>query len=122
MPDVVVDGYRSMDERTQDGIPSPVYHLVGGSSSIQIANGRVTIAYQDSTVLQLRVAQKQTNGKWLAETIAGHQMPFKGAYGFYASMRISGNNGIISSYAVNQTADSMNFYVEAFALDLGLIM
>src|SRR5262249_19175741 len=34
IPEVVDDGYRPNDEKTQDGLPSPVFHLVGDSSSI----------------------------------------------------------------------------------------
>ena len=36
MPEVVDDGYRPKDEMTLDGLASPVYHLVGDSSSIQL--------------------------------------------------------------------------------------
>ena len=35
MPELVDDGYHPKDEQTQDGIDSPVWHLVGDSSSIQ---------------------------------------------------------------------------------------
>ena len=57
--EVVDDGYHSQDEQTQDGIDSPVWHLVGDSSSLQTQEGRVIVAYQDSTVVELRMAAAQ---------------------------------------------------------------
>jgi hypothetical protein len=122
LPEVVDDGYRSADENTLDGLDSPVYHLVGDSSSIQIQSGVLVIAYQDSTVEQLRMAQKGKDGKWMLATVAGHATPFNGSYGFYANLRVSNGKGVISSYAINQQLDNPLFYVEVFAVDLGLIM
>lgn len=120
--EIVDDGYRPGEEQTLDGIQSPVYHLVGDSSSVQTVSGQVVIAYQDSTTEQLRVAQRGMDGKWMTSVVAGHAMPFKGAYGFYANLRISGHKGIISSYAIDQQLDNPLYYVEVFAVDLGLIM
>jgi len=122
MVEVVDDGYRPGDETTLDGIQSPVYHLVGDSSSVQTVSGQVVIAYQDSTVEQLRIAQRGPDGKWMTSVVAGHMMPFKGAYGFYANLRLSDKKGIISSYAIDQQLDNPLYYVEVFAVDLGLIM
>jgi MYXO-CTERM domain-containing protein len=121
-PEVVDNGYRSADENTLDGLPSPVWHLVGDSSSIQTQSGVVVIAYQDATVEQLRYAQKGMDGKWTLANVAGHATPFAGSYGFYANLRMSGPKAVISSYGINQQTDSRNFYVEVFAVDLGLIM
>jgi MYXO-CTERM domain-containing protein len=122
MVEVVDNGYRPGEETTLDGLNSPVYHLVGDSSSIQTVSGKVVIAYQDSTVEQLRIAQRGTDGKWMTAVVAGHAMPFKGAYGFYANLRISNKKGVISSYAINQQLDNPLYYVELFSVDLGLIM
>src|SRR5439155_20483043 len=84
-PEVVDDGYRSKDEVTLDGLPAPVYHLVGDSSSMQVLQGQVLIAYQDSTALQLRFAARDPmTGKWTQKIVAGHATPFAGSYGFYA--------------------------------------
>ena len=121
-PEVVDDGYRPADEMTQDGLASPVFHLVGDSSSVATTSGVVAIAYQDSTTLQLRLAQKGQDGKWQLQTVAGHMMPFKGAYGFYANLRVSNQKGVISSYAINQHPDTPLFFVEVFSVNLGLIM
>jgi MYXO-CTERM domain-containing protein len=123
-PEVADDGYRPMDETTRDGLVSPVWHLVGDSSSIQLqpVNGEPLIAYQDSTTVQLRLAQRDQSGKWTSQVIAGHAMPFKGSYGFYASLRITPRSAVISSYAINQQLDTPLFYVEVFEIDLGIIM
>lgn len=123
MPEVADDGYRPKSEQTLDGLDSPVFHLVGDSSSIGIVGGRVVIAYQDSTVLQLRIAQRDADGKWQLATVAGHGVPkFTGAYGFWANLRAEGGRGIVSSYAINQQVDPALFFVEIFAVDLSIIM
>ncbi|MDB4965555.1 MAG: hypothetical protein JWN44_1244 [Myxococcales bacterium] len=121
MPEVVDDGYHPKDEQTQDGIDSPVWHLVGDSSSIQQAGGSIVVAYQDSTVLMLRLAIKGTDGKWTKQYVAGHAMPFRGAYGFYANLKVVNGQGVLSSYAINQQMPIPNFYVEVFGVNLGLI-
>ena len=121
-PEVVDDGYRDKDEITLDGLPSPVYHLIGDSSSLQIVSGTVLIAYQDSTVLQLRLAVRDTKSKkWEPQIIAGHATPFRGAYGFYAQNRIAGGYAILSSYAIDQQTkpNSPYFFVETFLISLG---
>jgi hypothetical protein len=122
-PEIVDDGYHGNDEQTQDGLPSPVWHLVGDSSSIVIlANGLPAIGYQDSTVLELRFANKQKDGTWNKQYIAGHATPFKGSYGFYANLKTDASgNGVLSSYAINQQKDIPDFFVEVFALDFGAI-
>jgi hypothetical protein len=120
--EVVDDGYHPADEQTGDGLDSPVWHLVGDSSSIQLTAGRVVVAYQDSTVLELRMAVRNSDGKWQKSYVAGHAKPFTGAYGFYANLRISGaGNGLVSSYAINQLPELPSFYVEVFGVDLGII-
>jgi hypothetical protein len=122
MVEVVDDGYHPADETTQDGIDSPVWHLVGDSSSLGITASRPVVAYQDSTVLELRIAARNSDGTWTKKYVAGHGMPFKGAYGFYANLRMTGaGNGMLSSYAINQMPEAPSFYVEVFPVDLGLI-
>ena len=122
-PEVVDDGYRPKDETTLDGLDAPVYHLVGDSSSIQLLQGAQMIAYQDSTVEQLRFATRDpTTMKWTLKTIAGHATPFTGSYGFYAQNRVSGGVAILSSYGIDQHHDVPVFFVETFALSLGTIM
>ena len=122
-PEVVDDGYRPKDEMTLDGLPAPVYHLVGDSSSIQLSGDTVLIAYQDSTVLQLRFASRDPmKGTWSQTIVAGHASPFKGSYGFYAQNRVQGSQAVLSSYAINQHMDSPSFYVEVFGVTLSQII
>ncbi len=123
-PEVVDDGQRPMDEQTMDNLSEPVRHLVGDSSSIAVVQGKVFVAYQDSTALELQLAERGTSGGWALKTIAGHANPFAGSYGFYADLKVSGSNAIISSYGINQqqtdtTKDS--FYVEVFDVPLDVI-
>jgi hypothetical protein len=121
MPEVIDDGYHPKDEQTQDGIDSPVWHLVGDSSSIQQQAGTIVVAYQDSTVLMLRLATKGADGKWAKQYVAGHAAPYMGSYGFYANLKVSNGQGVLSSYAINQQLAIPNFYVEVFAINLGII-
>jgi hypothetical protein len=122
-PEVIDDGYRPKDEQTQDGLDSPVYHLVGDSSSVQILQGKLMVAYQDSTVEQLRFATKDPmTMKWELSTVAGHGTPFSGSYGFYAQVRIAGSAAVLSSYAINQHLETPSFYVETFGVDLNTVM
>ncbi|MGZ3407680.1 MAG: hypothetical protein ACXVAN_14620, partial [Polyangia bacterium] len=121
MQELVDDGYHPTDEQTQDGIDSPVWHVVGDSSSIQTHAGTVVIAYQDSTVLMLRLAIKGADGKWMKQYVAGHAMPFMGAYGFYANLKVNNGQGVLSTYAINQQLAIPSFYVEVFAINLGVI-
>jgi hypothetical protein len=121
VPETVDDGYHPMDEQTQDGIDSPVWHLVGDSSSIQEQTGNIVIAYQDSTVLMLRLAIKGADGKWTKQYVAGHAAPFMGSYGFYANLKVSNGQGVVSTYAINQQLNIPSFYVEVFAVNLGMI-
>ena len=122
-PEVVDDGYRPKDEMTLDGLPAPVYHLVGDSSSIQLSGESVLIAYQDSTVEQLRFAARDPmKGTWALSIVAGHATPFKGSYGFYAQNRVQGSQAVLSSYAINQHLDSPSFYVEVFGVTLSQII
>ena len=121
-PEVADDGYRPKDETTLDGLPAPVYHLVGDSSSIQLVDSTVYIAYGDSTVLQLRLATRDgMKNTWKTEAIAGHGSPFNGSYGFYAQCRVVGGSVVMSSYAINQHKENPDFYVETFGVSLGLI-
>ncbi|HEX8950192.1 MAG TPA: hypothetical protein VF945_00030, partial [Polyangia bacterium] len=121
IPELVDDGYHPKDEQTQDGIDSPVWHLVGDSSSIQELKGTIVVAYQDSTVLMLRMAIRGADGKWTKQYVAGHAMPFMGSYGFYANLKVAGGQGVLSTYAINQQMPIPSFYVEVFAVSLGLI-
>lgn len=123
MVEVIDDGYHPKDEQTKDGIDSPVWHLVGDSSSIQFSAGKLVVAYQDSTVLMLRLAVRGANGTWTKQYVAGHATPYAGSYGFYANLKMQSGSGVVSSYAINQQNTSLGspFYVEVFAVDISSI-
>lgn len=109
VPEVVDDGYR-IDGTTPDGQPRPVFHHVGDNSAL-IASGSVTaIVYQDATNQDLLLARPGT--PWTHTKIAGSDVPYKGAYGFYAAAALSGEDLVMSSFVLNQaTADQ---WVEVF--------
>ena len=117
-PEVADDGYRPNDETTSDGLPSPVYHLVGDSSSVAAAHDIVLIAYQDATAVELRLANR-TSGKWQTQTIAGHDNPFRGSYGFWAGLKIDGSGAYVGSYAIDQQVSPSDYFYETFFVDLG---
>lgn len=118
-PEVVDDGYRSNDEGNDGGVPLPVYHLVGDSSSLELWQSRPIIAYQDSTAIELRFAIRDPNTRrWLLTTVAGNGAPYQGSYGFYARARVAGSSAVLASYAINQQVQPPRYYVETFTVDL----
>jgi len=48
-------------------------------------------------------------------------MPFMGSYGFYANLKVANGQGVLSTYAINQQLSIPSFYVEVFAINLGII-
>jgi MYXO-CTERM domain-containing protein len=114
-PVVVDDGYRT-DGTTAGGLPDPVYHQVGDNSAI-VNNGHVSaIVYQDATSQDLLLATPGSQG-WTRTTIAGGEMPYKGAYGFYAAAGMTSNEKLwTASYVIDQAAKDQ--WVEVFATQL----
>jgi hypothetical protein len=101
-PEVVDDGLR-MDGTTNGGQPRPVYHFVGDNSGIIVSGSSRAIVYQDGTTEQLLLAKKGASG-WTHSTIAGADMPYKGAYGFWAGCALAGQGDLVmSTFAFNQT-------------------
>jgi hypothetical protein len=120
--EVADDGYFPKDESTSDNLDSPVWHFVGDSASLQLAGDRVVVAYQDATVLELMLAVRTPDGKWSKTSMAGHGNPFKGSFGFYATLRMTGGGaGEVSSYAVNQMTDPTQYFVQVFDVPSGSI-
>ena len=120
-PEVVDDGYKAADEKTSDGLPAPVFHQVGDSASIQVVAGKVLIAYQDATAVELRLAELGGDKKWKVSGVAGHAKPFAGSHGFYTNMLRVGSQAVISSYTINQQVEPAFYGVEVFSIDLGVI-
>jgi len=44
-----------------------------------------------------------------------------GSYGFYANLKVNNGQGVLSTYAINQQMNIPLFYVEVFAVNLGVI-
>jgi len=111
-PAVVDDGYR-IDGTTDGGLPRPVFHHVGDNSAIVVAGGVTAIVYQDATTQDLLFAVPGAPGQdWTRTKVAGSDMPYKGAYGFYAAAALVGGNLVMSSFALNQMTNDE--WVEVF--------
>jgi hypothetical protein len=111
-PEVVDDGYR-IDGTTEDGLPRPVFHLVGDDSGIVISGVAIAVAYQDSTTHELRLAIRDAaTNTWKSDAVAGDEDPYVGGYGFYAAAAISGTNVVMSSYVIDNL--NYDFWVEVF--------
>ncbi|MBI4510798.1 MAG: hypothetical protein HY698_14285, partial [Deltaproteobacteria bacterium] len=100
VPEVVDDGYR-IDGMTSDGVPRPVFHLVGDDSGLVTVGGTLAVAYQDATTHELLLATRDQLGKWSYKAIAGDEDPFAGAYGFYASAEATEDGVVMSSYVLH---------------------
>src|SRR6185503_2839308 len=112
VPEVIDDGYR-IDGLTEDGLPKPVYHLVGDDSAIVVAGPALAVAYQDATVHELVLAVRDdTTGLWGREIVAGDEDPFAGGYGFYAAAEFHSTDVVMSTWVI----DNFNFdvWVEIF--------
>src|SRR5262249_16598325 len=114
-PFVIDDGYRT-DGTTSDGIADPVYHQVGDNSVI-VNNGHVRgVVYQDATSQDLLLATPAPVG-WTRSVIAGSEVPYKGAYGFYAAAGMTSDERLfMASYVIDQAARDQ--WVEVFVKKL----
>jgi hypothetical protein len=113
---IVDDGYRIVG-MTVDGLPKPEFHFVGDDANLVLPPNGATpiVVYQDATTQELLLTQKGTDGLWgLHETVAGGpgQMPWAGAYGFFASAAINATDIVISTWVIDQP-DNDN-WVEVF--------
>ncbi len=116
VPEVIDNGYRIVG-MTSDGLPKPEFHFVGDDASLIIApNIGPTVVYQDATSHELLVSQKAADNVWRRAAIAGSEDPFVGAYGFFASAAIGGNNLVVSNWVLDQAADEN--WVEVFVRPL----
>ncbi len=111
-PQIIDDGYR-IDGLTEDGLPRPVFHLVGDDSSIVTSGATVAVAYQDATTHELRLAVRdELTHAWKHDAVAGAEDPYKGGYGFYAAAEAAGPDIVMSSYVIDNL--NFNFWVEVF--------
>ncbi len=108
----LVDDGRRIVGTTVDGLPKPEYHFVGDDASLVLANGIPMIAYQDATTQELLLAQKQQDGTWARNPIAGATDPWPGAYGFFAADALTTNEIIMSTWVIDQPTEEN--WVEVF--------
>lgn len=112
--ELVDDGYRIVGT-TPEGLPKPEYHFVGSDTQIVITGNGPLVVYQDSTSHELLVADKSgAMGAWRPSTIAGNEMDWKGAYGFYASAALGVNDVTLSTWVLNQQLNDS--WVEIFRI------
>jgi len=112
--ELVDDGYRIVGT-TPEGLPKPEFHFVGSDTQIVMTGGGPLVAYQDSTTHELLVADKSgTMGAWRPNALAGNEMDWAGAYGFYASAALGINDVTLSTWVLNQQLNDS--WVEIFRI------
>lgn len=101
-PEIVDDGYRIVGT-TEDGLPKPEFHFVGDDSNMILGGNGPVIIYQDATTHELLYsAWNPTQSLWQRRAIAGDEVDFVGAYGFFASAVTSGDEVVISNWVIDQ--------------------
>lgn len=101
-PEVVDDGYRIVGQ-TEDGLPKPEFHFVGDDSSLIMSGNGPVVVYQDATSHELLYsAWNPTTMVWNRRAIAGAEAEFVGAYGFFASAVMAGDEVVISNWVIDQ--------------------
>ena len=116
-PELVDDGYRE-DGMTSDGLPRPVFHMVGDDSSVLMSGGTTVVVYQDATTHELLMGERAEDGTWSHTALAGAESPFAGAYGFYASAELAGTDAWIATTVYDPPSYSQ--WVEVFVESLGI--
>ncbi len=109
--ELVDDGYRIVGT-TEDGLPIPEFHFVGDDSSLVLVSGKVYIAYQDATTHELLVATASEGGVWGHTAVVGDEVPFIGAYGFFANAKFDGSDITMSTFVLDQA--NSDSWVELF--------
>ena len=100
-PVVIDDGYRIVGT-TEDGLPKPEFHFVGDDSNMVLTAAGPVIIYQDATSHELLISQLDTAGVWQRRALAGDEADFVGAYGFFASAVLAGDDVVISTWVIDQ--------------------
>jgi len=110
--ELVDDGYRIVGT-TPEGLPKPEFHFVGSDTQIVMTPTGPYVIYQDSTSHELLVATKDGTA-WMPTALAGNEQDFAGAYGFYASATLGGNEVVVSNWVLHQQLQDN--WVEIFRL------
>jgi MYXO-CTERM domain-containing protein len=112
--EIIDDGYRVVGT-TVDGLPKPEWHFVGDDATILLppGGGAPMVVYQNATTQELLLSQRQQNGSWARQSIAGATDPWPGAYGFFASGALGSIDVIMSTWVIHQPASEN--WVEVFS-------
>ena len=123
MPEIVDDGYHPKDEQTQDGIDSPVWHLVGDSSSIQQLGGQIVDRLSGLDRADAAPGASRAPRTARGPSSTSPATPCR-SWARTASTPTCGSQtarACCRRYAINQQLSIPSFYVEVFAVNLGLI-
>jgi hypothetical protein len=129
----------------------PVGHFVGWDSKITVVGSdpdptlnTVYVAYQDSSTHEILWAERTadaSDSSWAIDSIVGGEPaywneslerfedevgnPWAGSYGFYVGMADDQTTAYLSSYAINEWAESdmfgnppLNYWVQIFAVNI----
>jgi hypothetical protein len=100
--ELVDDGYRIVGT-TPEGLPKPEFHFVGSDTQLVLTGNGPLVVYQDATTHEILTADKTgVMNRWLYSALAGNELEWKGAYGFYASAALGTNEVAISNWVVDQ--------------------
>ncbi len=115
--ELIDDGYRIVGT-TPDGLPKPEFHFVGSDTQIVMTGSGPLVVYQDSTSHELMFADKSGGGGvWRPTALAGDELDFVGAYGFYASSTLGINDVTVSTWVLDQHINGDNGnWVEIFRI------
>jgi len=99
-----------VDDGTRIDAFGPSINFIGDDSSILLYQGLPTIAYQDSSTLQLVLAQKDASGVFVQTVLSGEGRgtSYTGAYGFYADHVIVGDTAFLINFVIDQQASPTN--------------
>lgn len=148
--ELVDDGLRQETNPITD-LPMPVAHFVGFDSKIVVVGSdpnpllnKVVIAYQDSSTHEILWGERDSaaaTDPWTVTSIIGGEEavwnsslqrfedangnPWEGSFGFYLGMADDMTTAYMSSYAINEWAESdllgnapLNYWVQIFAVNL----
>jgi len=114
--DALTDDLRYLDmtnmtsEIVDDGVrlvgAAVFLNLIGEDSSILIdSEGKVRIAYQDTTHHDLILARRNGPGSWDLITLAGDEGTYQGSFGFYVRQTLVGGQSTVTSFKYNRQVD-----------------
>ena len=104
-------GDSATDELVDDGIRIDgaglvSLGLIGEDSAIVVdGEGKVRIAYQDTSRHDLILARRNGPGQWDLINLAGAEEQYTGAYGFYTRQLWNGTQSVITTFRYNRNVE-----------------